>query len=149
MEEKYNIIESIIFDNHLIFIIYGDNQEKYEYIQNYFEHIGAITIPETPLISYKKKWIDKDDAYRLAYSNFLIVNNFDNFNKFNGSSIKSLVSGETFQCITFRSELPIFIDNPSPKFKKLIIFTGKDKPYIPILNVEKALEARIKFINIK
>ena len=137
---------AIIDEKRSIFIIYGNRKKMYE-MWNFFKKKNSSVISDKMIVSCKQIRTTKDKAYELADTDFLMIKNFRRFHALKASSLKEIVAGEKFQFMEIWFDLPVVIENSKPK--KLLIFAGKERPTISILDTEKALEARTKFIEVK
>ena len=129
-----------------IFIIYGNRKKMYE-MWKFFKKKNSSVISDKMIVTRNQIRTTKDKAYDLADTEFLMIKNFRRFNALKASSLKEIVAGEKFQFMEIWFDLPVVIENSKPK--KLLIFTGKERPIISILDTEKALKARTKFIEVK
>lgn len=114
---------------------------------NFFKKENSSVISDKMIVTRGEIRTTKEKAYELADADFLMVKNFRRFYALKSSSLKEIVAGEKFQFMQIRFDYPVIIENSKPK--KLLIFAGKERPTISILDTEKALEARMKFIEVK
>lgn len=129
-----------------IFIIYGNRKKMYE-MWNFFKKENSSLISDKMIVTRREIRTTKYKAYELADADFLMIKNFRRFYSLKSSSLKEIVAGEKFQFMQIWFDDPVFIQNFKPK--KILIFAGKERPTISILETEKALEARMKFIEVK
>jgi len=134
------IINSIVYDEKSIFILYGNNNKLYD-IWNYFLQIGAVILDESRILQGRPRYgySNKDNFYKTAYSKFLVLNDFNNFKMLSPSKLKEIVSGNDFQIGKIFMQESILVEHPSKK--KLIIFAGETIPNETIFDTEKDLEA--------
>lgn len=144
MEE---ITKSIVYEKQKsIFVLFGD-REKLNDIWDYFQNIGAAELEVFRILQgFINVYLDTDDFYKKAYSKFLIIREFDDFEKLSSEKLKEIVSGEYFQVGKLLYQECVLVDNPSKK--KLIIFAGETIPNDTILENQSALETRTKIYHL-